>query len=265
MSMTRAKLHFELAMSDLERIQGYRRQGARSMLTMYYVNDQRDGAIAKHGQDHFDNRVPKGKELLGVAARERAEKEEKDRLAAQAGRDCEPYAVVPPERLGNLGFDGLQALLVCCEGGKIPLFNNTKAVCIEHILRAGYDMSAEEAEMGRQKAVDDEERERQRAALEQARAEAEAKAERTRRFAYGTLSIDDLNYNKIKEHLVRLGVPGKERVAIRRSCAHDSRWHAALARGRRRTTRLERNRRAQRKRQSDTVERVKDTRRQHDN
>ena len=95
-------------------------------------------------------------------------------------------------------------------------------------------MSAEEAEMGRQTAVDDNERARQRAALEQARAEAEAKAEaaavsraeRTRRFAYGTLSIDDLNYNEIKEHHVRLGVPGKER-----SCARDSRWHAALARG----------------------------------
>ena len=240
---------------------------------MYYVNDLKDGAIAKHGQDHFDNCVPKGKELSGVAARERAEKEEKDRLAAQAGSDREPYAVVPPERLGNLGFDGLQALLVRCEGGKIPPFNSTKAGCIERILRAGYDMLAEEAEMGRQKAVDDEERARQRAALEQARAEAEAKAEaaavsraeRTRRFADGTLSIDDLNYNEIKEHLVRLGVPGKERVARRRSCARDSRWHTALARGRRRTTRLERNRRAQRKRQSDTFERVKDTRGQHDN
>ena len=86
MSTTRAKLHFELATSDLERIQSYQRQGARSTLTMYYVNDLRDGAIAKHGQDHFDNRVAEGKELLGVVARERAEKEEKDCLAAQAGR-----------------------------------------------------------------------------------------------------------------------------------------------------------------------------------
>jgi hypothetical protein len=197
---------------------------------MYYVNDLKDGAIAKHGQDHFDNRVPEGKELSGVAARERAEKEEKDRLAAQAGSDREPYAVVPPERLGNLGFDGLQALLVRCEGGKIPPFNSTKAGCIERILRAGYDMLAEEAEMGRQKAVDDEERARQRAALEQARAEAEAKAEaaavsraeRTRRFADGTLSIDDLNYNEIKEHLVRLGVPGEEeelRARLKVACS----------------------------------------------
>ena len=74
--------------------------------------------------------------------------------------------------------------------------------------------------MGRQKAVDDEQRARQRAALEEARAKAEAKAEaaavlraeRMRRFADGALSIDDLNYNEIKEHLLRLGVPGKERV-----------------------------------------------------
>lgn len=149
-----------------------------------------------------------------------AEKEEKDCLAAQAGSDCELYAVVPPERLGNLGFDGLQALLVRCEGEKIPPFDSTKVGCIERILRAGYDMSAEEVEMGRQKAFDDEERARQRVALEQARAKAEAeaeaaavsRAERTRRFADGTLSIDDLNYNEIKEHLVRLCVPGKERI-----------------------------------------------------
>ena len=86
MSTTRAKLHFELATSDLERIQSYQRQGARSTLTMYYVNDLRDGAIVKHGQDHFNNRVAEGKELLGFVARERAEKEEKDCLAAQAGR-----------------------------------------------------------------------------------------------------------------------------------------------------------------------------------
>jgi hypothetical protein len=103
-------------------------------------------------------------------------------------------------------------------------------VCIERILRAGYDMSAEGAEMGRQKAVDDKERARQRAALEQARAEAEAKAEaaavsraeRTRRFADGTLSIDDLNYNEIKEHLVRLGVPGEEeelRARLKVACS----------------------------------------------
>ena len=69
-------------------------------------------------------------------------------------------------------------------------------------------------------AVDDEQRARQRAALEETRAKAEAeaeaaavlRAERMRRFADGALSIDDLNYNKIKEHLLRLGVPGKERV-----------------------------------------------------
>ena len=81
-------------------------------------------------------------------------------------------------------------------------------------------MSAEEAEMGRQTAVDDNERARQRAALEQARAEAEAKAEaaavsraeRMRRFADGALSIDDLKYDKIKEQLLKLGVPGKQRI-----------------------------------------------------
>jgi len=74
MSTTLAKQRFELATSDLERIQGYRRQGARSTLAMYYVNDLKDEAIAKHGQAHFDKRVPAGKELSGVAAKERAEK-----------------------------------------------------------------------------------------------------------------------------------------------------------------------------------------------
>ena len=77
MSTTLAKERFQLAMSDLECIQGYRRQGARSTLTMYYINDLKAAAIVKHSQHHFDNRVSAGKELLGVAARERAEKEEK--------------------------------------------------------------------------------------------------------------------------------------------------------------------------------------------
>jgi len=83
------------------------------------------------------------------------------------------------------------------------------------------------------------------------------RAEQARCFTDGTLSIDDLNYNEIKEHLVRLSVPGKERFGKKEELR--------VARGRQRTTRLERNERAQRKRQSDTFEHVKDTRGQHDN
>ena len=51
-----------------------------------------------------------------------------------------------------------------------------------------------------------------RKASAEAEAAAVSRAERTRHFADGTLSIDDLNYNEIKEHLVRLCVPGKERI-----------------------------------------------------
>jgi hypothetical protein len=131
-------------------------------------------------------------------------------------------------------------------------------VCIERILRAGYDMSAEEAEMGRQMAVDDNERARQRAALEQARAEAEAKAERTRHFAYGTLSIDDLNYNEIKEHLVSLGVPGKEeelRARLKVACSTGKRKAKDDEIGAQQASAEKKAKR----------HRVKDTRGQHDN
>ncbi len=90
MSTMLAKARYQLAMSDLERIQGYRRQCARLTLMMYYVNDLKDAAIAKHSQHHFDNCVPAGKELSGVAVRERAKKEEQECVAVQADRDRKP-------------------------------------------------------------------------------------------------------------------------------------------------------------------------------
>lgn len=194
---------------------------------MYYVLDLKAAAIAKHGQQHFDNHVPEGKELSGVAAKERAEKGEQERVAAQAASDRAPYAVVPPERLLNKGLDQLQAILIRCEGGKKLPHCPSKAGCVERILKAGYDMAAEAAAMARQKAADDERRAQQeaeravlRAKLEKdaanAKAKAEAaaalKAERMKKFDEGSLSIDELQYGEIQEQLSRLGVPGKERV-----------------------------------------------------
>jgi len=229
MSTTYAKERFALTTTDIGRIQGYRRPGGKGgTLTMYYVLDLKDSAIAKHGQQHFDNHVPEGKELSGVAATERAEKEEQERVAAQAARDRAQYAVVPPERLLNKGLDQLQAILIRCEGGRQkPPYEKSKAGCIERILKAGYDVAAEVAAMEKQKAADDERRAQQeadravlRAKIEKEAAAAKAKAEvaaalkaeRVKMFEAGSLSIDELKYDEIQHQLSRLGVPGKERV-----------------------------------------------------
>ena len=229
MSTTYAKERFALTTTDIGRIQGYRRPGGKGgTLTMYYVLDLKDAAIAKHGQQHFDNHVPEGKELSGVAATERAEKEEQERVAAQIARDRAQYAVVPPERLLNKGLDQLQAILIRCEGGRQkPPYEKSKAGCIERILKAGYDVAAEVAAVEKQKAADDERRAQQEAeravlrakiekeaAAAKAKAEAAAalKAERVKMFEAGSLSIDELKYDEIQHQLSRLGVPGKERV-----------------------------------------------------
>jgi hypothetical protein len=59
-----------LATSDLQMILGFRQQGARSTLTMYYVNDLKAAAIAKFGQTRSDNEVPERRaaRLLGSRA-----------------------------------------------------------------------------------------------------------------------------------------------------------------------------------------------------
>ena len=225
MSTTLAKERFMLATSDLQMILGFRQPGARSTLTMYYVNDLKAAAIAKFGQTRFDNEIPEGRELSGVAAKERAEKAEKDRMAAQFSADQGQYAVVPPERLGNKKIYQLQAILERCgdRGIKPP----SKAECVERILTAGYDEAKEEAFMEKQKAEDDAKRaqlEIQRAehAAQRAKAEAEAaarakvkaaeKAERLQRFEAGSLSLSELKYDEMQDLLVVYGVPGKERV-----------------------------------------------------
>ena len=119
MSTTYAKDCFMLTTTDLCGIQGYRRPGERSTLTMYYVNDLQAASITKYGQSYFDNHVPEGKELSGVAQQERDARAAKDAAAAQAQADKAPFAVVPPERLANCGMDKLQDILLRVEGGKM--------------------------------------------------------------------------------------------------------------------------------------------------
>ena len=98
MSTMEAKKRFHLETSDLCAIMGYRQPGARSTLTMYYVNDLKAASIAKHGQTQFDTVVPEGRELSGIAQRERDAKNAKEAAAAQASADRAPFVVVPPEQ-----------------------------------------------------------------------------------------------------------------------------------------------------------------------
>jgi len=133
LTMSDAKTSFKLNHSDLKLILGYRSTNPQQQMTKWYFNDLVAASIAKHGQHFFDNNVPEGKELSGVAARERAAREEVARLAAEATADRSKYTVVPLERLSNCGLSKLQAILVRCEGGKILPRCVTKEQCLARI------------------------------------------------------------------------------------------------------------------------------------
>ena len=75
--------------------------------------------VRRVGQERYGRETKHGRERSGVAAAERAEAAKQQEAAAQAAADRQPYAVVPAERLGNLGIDKLQAIFVRCEGGKV--------------------------------------------------------------------------------------------------------------------------------------------------
>ena len=109
-----------LSTQDLCGIEGYRRPGGgRSTLTLYYEDDLVASVVRRVGQERYGRETKHGRERSGVAAAERAEAAKQQEAAAQAAADRQPYAVVPAERLGNLGIDKLQAILVRCEGGKV--------------------------------------------------------------------------------------------------------------------------------------------------
>ncbi|KAJ1483044.1 hypothetical protein T484DRAFT_1801941 [Baffinella frigidus] len=65
MDTTYARKKFDLAASDIQKIQGFRPEGRRGVRTIYYVADLTALAITTHGQDKFDTRVPYGRELSG--------------------------------------------------------------------------------------------------------------------------------------------------------------------------------------------------------
>jgi hypothetical protein len=229
-STTLAKERYLLSTSDLCGVEGLRHKGERSTLTMYYVNDLKAAAIAKFGQSHFDNHVPAGRELSGVAQKARDAKAAKER--AQADKK-NPYAVVPPEHLAtNCSFDKLQDILIRVEGGWKEPRCKTMQACVDRILASGkYDVEMEAKLMAERKAAEDArlaqaaiERARYQAAREAAeelqRVKSAAAAarkeklllERMELFEAGELSIDDLTWDDIKESLKRLGVKGKELV-----------------------------------------------------
>ena len=122
LTTTYAKAQFApfLSTQDLCGIEGYRRPGGgRSTLTLYYEDDLVASVVRRVGQERYGRETKHGRERSGVAAAERAEAAKQQEAAAQAAADRQPYAVVPAERLGNLGIDKLQAILVRCEGGKV--------------------------------------------------------------------------------------------------------------------------------------------------
>lgn len=159
-----------LSTQDLCGIEGYRRPGGgRSTLTMYYEDDLVASVVRRIGQERYGRETKHGREHSGVAAAERAEAAQKQVAAAQASADRHPHAVVPAERLGNLGVDKLQAILMRCEGAKVGKLPPSKAGCVERILAAGYSMEQEAAAMATKKAEDEAEEARRAVAREESR------------------------------------------------------------------------------------------------
>jgi len=209
---------------DLCNIEGYRRPGGRSTLTMYYETDLVACIVRQVGQERYGRETKHGRESSGVAAKEREEAAQKQAAAAQEAADRRPHAVVPAERLGNLYIGKLQEILIRCEGGKRGPLPPSKAGCIERIIAAGYSLEAEAEAMAKQKAEDEAEAARKAAALEQyrlqeeqrkaeavakaARAE-EAKKVRAQQFAAGELAIEELKYQELQQQCSLHGV-GKE-------------------------------------------------------
>ena len=153
-STTLAKQRYHLSTSDLCAIQGLRRKGERTTLTMYYVNDLKAASIARFGQSYFDNHVPAGRELSGAAQQERDAKAAKER--AQADKK-NPFAIVPPEHLAtHCSFDKLQDILKRVEGGwKEPRCKTTQA-CVDRIIASGkYDVEVEAKLMAERRAAED--------------------------------------------------------------------------------------------------------------
>ena len=159
-----------LSTQDLCGIEGYRRPGGgRSTLTMYYEDDLVASVVRRCGQERYGLETKHGREDSGVAAAERAAAAAAQVAAAQASTDKHPHAVVPAERLGNLGLDKLQAILMRCEGAKVGKLPPSKAGCVERILAAGYSMEQEAAAMATKKAEDEAEEARKAAAREEFR------------------------------------------------------------------------------------------------
>lgn len=243
MSTTEAKKRFELSTDDLCRIQGFRRPvahyGGGNNLTLYYHSDLVAAAVKKWGQEHFDNRVPEGREMSGAAGKVRDAKAQKEATAAQEARDNAPYSAVPAERLCNVKLYNLQKILERLEGGKRKPHCGTRDAAIERIMRAGYSQESEAAFQAKQKVIDEAAAAKKKREYEAYRAEqerkagiAKEKAEKARAnmmrrmalFEKDLLDPDDLEYKELQYQLKRMGCPGNgSRLEL------ESRLVAALA------------------------------------
>jgi hypothetical protein len=128
LTTTDAKKSFALETSDIARIEGFRRPGARSTLTLYYHGDLVALSVKKHGQEHFDAKIPEGRKLSGADAREQALRT----AAGRPGRGCaQPLlgrASGASVQLADLsaagdghplrGRQGAAALLLQADGGR---------------------------------------------------------------------------------------------------------------------------------------------------
>ena len=174
LTTTDAKKSFALETSDIARIEGFRRPGARSTLTLYYHGDLVALSVKKHGQEHFDAKIPEGRKLSGADAREQALRTQQAALDADARN---PYSVVPAGRLCNLPIYRLQEMVIRYEGGKEPPHCSSKQMAVERLIAAGYSEAAEAAHAVKQRAEDE-------AAAKQRQIEiAERNAEQARRDA----------------------------------------------------------------------------------
>ena len=198
---------------DIAEIEGYRRKGAYSTQTMYYVADLRALAIRKLGQARYEHNTPHGREKSGVAQRERDAKAANKAAAAAVAADQAPFAVVPASRLTNLTMDKLRRMVVRYEG-KVGERVISKAEAAERIIKAGYSMEREKAVMAQKEAAAKAEKEECRAAQakrEQAKEKREEeKKQRVRAFEAGALSVDRLNYQELQKQCRRLSIPIKQ-------------------------------------------------------
>ena len=235
MSTTFGKKQFQLTTADVAGIQGYRHpKGGRTTLTMYYTKDLAAAAVKKYGQAHFDSKIPEGRKMSGVEAKEQAAKAERVRVAVQQQEDRGTFAVVPAERLANHYPDRLRAMVIHYEGALTKGDHQaTKVSLVARSVAAGYTVEAEQVRIDALKEAADAAAAKEAASLAAMRAQEAArqvkraaaalktKAESEQRmqsFDEGMLGVDALHACDLQKLLKRrgLGAGGSKAVLLER-------------------------------------------------